>query len=458
MSLKKLKIGWSDMFPCILDEEVLFIDDEQKPKIGDVTFYKSPSGEIYFHRLIHKFLGYYFTWGDNKKCIDIPWKSKNYRGICIGKFENIKIKLSMKILLNLSLLFSISFNLNKKIRKNIIKYISFVYSLDQTFWYLNKYDNNLVNESIYNLSKKEIPKNYEEINLRYASRKCIDNRIILSSWFFKNLNKKVFEQKIKNKNILSSEFEKIKIELKNNNIIYSPFKGLTYEHQRDMGDIDLITDNPEKIEKMLSSLGYLIKNNNKMEIEMNKIIDNFHISFDIHRIFPSVCYNFEFPLKKKLTIDSTDKLLICCTHTYQQAYINLRDILDLNHLLEKIDLAKIKLENNGLYEILGGPLILTYLFDKKYNNTKNKQLEIFIKKNYSKELPIFENYMNKRNWEMPIWLLHLYNETKVFYLYKFLKEPREYPYEDLFIKKILHRLIVKIKAHKIRKYCLLKKS
>jgi hypothetical protein len=84
--LQKLKIMWgNDMYPSIDPREQLLLDTKADPEIGDVVLFENRYGIRIPHRLLFRFMGYYFTRGDNCAIINFPFRGDKLLGVIHGK-------------------------------------------------------------------------------------------------------------------------------------------------------------------------------------------------------------------------------------------------------------------------------------------------------------------------------------------------------------------------------------
>ncbi len=97
-NLVKLKVvlGY-DMSPSINPKEVLLLDKNLNPEIGDVIVFKNRLNLKIAHRLICKCGDYYFTKGDNCQIINFPCRKDNILGVVVNKNKKIKNSFLLKI-------------------------------------------------------------------------------------------------------------------------------------------------------------------------------------------------------------------------------------------------------------------------------------------------------------------------------------------------------------------------
>ena len=372
MSLKHLEklrvIGGDDMFPVIYPEENLLMDKSAEPKQGDVVLFANRYGVKIAHRLIHSFLGYYFTRGDNCPIFNFPCRRKDILGVVVGKCASVKCGFSLRFFLNLFLFYYIAysslFDVKKKKVFLSLDIISRILAPLEDIHYPDFYDNSYLNKVVYGI--KHVPKSF----FGYYARKARDNGILPESKF-------------------------------------------------------MFTGNPEKIYLNYISLA------NPVSAKESFLVKNAHAPGYFKELYKY------------------------CIELFEKEFITLKDIMNLRQILSKLDLDKIELKTKGVYELIGLPLIIMYLFDIKYNpGKKDIDLSNFIKKHYDKLIPSISKYVESVNYDMPIHLLHFYNSMQIFKIYRFLRAPRGHNPESQRYKLFnpIVWLFVKLKQRRIHKY------
>ncbi len=431
----------NDMFPSILPDEKLLLDKGAKPQIGDVILIKNSLNLLVAHRLVHKFIGYYLTRGDNCRSINLPIRKKDILGVVVGKKQEIRKTPIMNTLLDL---FLIQYLLTKPFREKELKKSKILFILAGCFWpvetiYFNHKRKNELNKKIFG-GKIEIKLD------SFYKHKIEKNKIILNCpELFNRSSRKIYLEKFNQRKLLHREYNQLAKELKKSKIEFDLIKGLSYPYVRDIGDNDLISSEFEKIGDILKKKGYLVKYDTPLETSYWKKIGSNFSEFDIHKHLPSIEGKTNYPFKKNEKLNDYKKLLLTCTHCFQQGHLNIRDLIDINYLLRKVNLDEIEFKDKGIYEILGFPLITLYIFDKKYNFGKNKKLRLFINKNYKNYITNIQRFYVKRKF---------YKKTKLFKMYKYSKSYMNY-YGGLVKNKLIDSIIgfvIDLERKRLNKY------
>jgi len=361
-NLEKLEIlEGNDMFPNILPHEKLLLDKTTKPRIGDVVLFKNRYGIKIPHRLIHCFMGYYFTRGDNCNYFNFPAYKKSILGVVVGKFKKIKQNKLMSICLDLFIiyydLYRSLFDIKKKRHFLFLKLITKFFVPLESIFYPSPYNNHYLNKIVYGIidQPKDIP--------IYYTRKAFDNKLSTNINFWLNKNPK---------------------------------------------DLNISRNQLKKI---------LIKNYKNI------------LEFIKNEKFSKNKYEITFPYKAIFSDDYYGRLKIFCINIYNSGVLTLFDLIKLRYLYSKIDIYKLAFKNIGIYELMGIPLIVLYLFDKRYNGGKEKDLATFVIKYYPIQIKKIKQYLQKRNYETPIYFLHLYKDCSPFKILKYLKSPKGYNFK-----------------------------
>jgi hypothetical protein len=137
MSLKNLEklriVEGNDMSPSIDPRELLLLDKEAAPEIGDVVLFENRFGVRIAHRLIHRIGGYCFAKGDNCPLFDFPFKKERLLGVVVGKRKRVEKKFLADILLALFLpqfiIYSKVFGLKNRKYFRVLSFASRYYPL-----------------------------------------------------------------------------------------------------------------------------------------------------------------------------------------------------------------------------------------------------------------------------------------------------------------------------------------
>ncbi|MFC2162702.1 nucleotidyltransferase family protein [Candidatus Altiarchaeota archaeon] len=453
-NLQKLEVEvGNDMFPCILPDEKLLLEKDAKPRVGDVIVFTNRMGLPIAHRLIHERLGLYYTRGDNCPFLNLPCTRSEIRGVVQGKHREVGSSRAASTALDMH---SIYFRLSgfmKRSRCLPLDMISRFFLPIEAIEYMAGYDNQPINRVIFD-SDQEF-----KSNLSYYTKKAIDNNIILNCpLLFESKDRIVYLTKLAQRQILLAESEKVTKMLEKDGIRYVILKGSSYPYERDMADIDILVADERKTGESLQSRGYEKADDSILETVYAKKAGKIDINIDVHKKPPSIAYNIDYPLKKKFRYDDLERLTLACTHTYQQGHITLRDLMDVRHLLEKVDVSSIQLGRQGVYQLMGPPLIILHLFMKRYDK-EDEVLRMFCEQNYGAQLEPIMDYLRDRDYSMPVDYLHLYNSTKTFRIHGFLDHPREYTGESLkyFPFNTLIWIYVKVKSMILQRIILKKR-
>ncbi len=445
-NLRKHQVHWSTTFPAIVDQEFVLVDTSAKPQPGNIILIRDKSNTstpITPALVVHLFIGKHITKKDNSP-LSYPISAKEIVGVVIGKSATIPHNFLASLLLNLFVLYSGFASIFRfKKGERFLQLIAHYFAFEELIQYNHKHDNTRINQLIFSHQQPV------EIN-PYTIRKISQNRIILITKTLSNTE--LYQKEQHTRQALLHELTIMKKELKKKKIQFTIIKGGSYPFERDMSDIDLVTNEFSKVAMILKSHGYketvIMKNESHFE--------KGNLCFDVHKRFPSISFSFDFPIKTKLNLSPAEQLLLSCTHAFKQRQFFLRDIYDVIQLTKNVNLNQIRIPDQGTYDLLGGPLIIAHLLDKAHNNTQYKDLESFVTKNYQKETKQIHNYLKERNFEFPISLYHLYKQQEIFRLYKYLKRPAEFiphPKDNLIIK-LSKSILVKIRTSSIKHYAL----